>query len=81
MHAAGYNTVRIFVDCCCEGNSAGDLKGGVSLAYLRNVIDFLKTAEANQINDKAPGLAQGLESLVNVGPRLAGGGRIWSISG
>jgi hypothetical protein len=60
MHAAGYNTVRIVVDCCREGNNAGDPKGGVSRAYLENVIDFLKRAEANQINDKAHGLALGV---------------------
>jgi hypothetical protein len=49
MHAAGYNVVRIFVDCCREGNNAGDPKGGVSLPYLENVIDFLTRAKANEI--------------------------------
>ncbi len=49
MHAAGYNVVRVFVDCCREGNNAGDPKGGVSLAYLENVIDFLNKAKANEI--------------------------------
>lgn len=49
MHAAGYNLVRVFVDCCREGNNAGDPKGGVSQAYLAIVIDFLNKAKANQI--------------------------------
>jgi hypothetical protein len=49
MGAAGYNVARIFVDCCREGNNAGDPKGGVSLAYLENVIDFLNRAHANGI--------------------------------
>jgi hypothetical protein len=49
MHAAGYNIVRIFVDCCREGNNVGDPAGGISTAYLENVIDFLMKAEANEI--------------------------------
>ncbi len=49
MHAAGYNTVRIFVDCCREGNNAGDPQGGVSQLYLENVIDFMNKAKANEI--------------------------------
>ncbi len=49
MHAAGYNVVRIFVDCCREGNNAGDPKGGISHTYLANVIDFLNKAKVNQV--------------------------------
>jgi|GEM_PF-1495006 len=49
MRAAGYNVVRIFIDCCREGNNVGDPAGGLSDAYLENVIDFLKRAEANKI--------------------------------
>ena len=45
IHAAGYNVVRIFIDCCREGNNAGDPKGGLSQPYLDNVIDFLHKAE------------------------------------
>jgi hypothetical protein len=41
MHADGYNVVRIFVDCCRENNNVGDPSGGISSAYLENVIDFL----------------------------------------
>lgn len=49
MHTAGYNLVRIFVDCCREGNNVGDPSGGLSQAYLENVVDFLEKAKANQI--------------------------------
>jgi hypothetical protein len=49
MHAAGYNVVRIFIDCCREGNNVGDPAGGISEAYLDNVIDFLKIAKSNHI--------------------------------
>ena len=49
MHAGGYNVVRVFVDCCRPGSNAGDPQGGVSLAYLANVIDFLNKARANEI--------------------------------
>jgi hypothetical protein len=49
MHADGYNVVRIFVDCCRENNNVGDPSGGLSSAYLENVIDFLERAMANQV--------------------------------
>jgi hypothetical protein len=49
MHALGYNVVRVFIDCCRPGSNAGDPKGGVSRAYLENVIDFLNKAWDNQI--------------------------------
>ncbi|MFN2224442.1 MAG: cellulase family glycosylhydrolase, partial [Candidatus Promineifilaceae bacterium] len=49
MGAAGYNVVRVFVDCCRAGNNAGDPRGGVSQAYLANVIDFLDKAKTNGI--------------------------------
>jgi hypothetical protein len=49
MHAAGYNVVRIFVDCCREGNNVGDPAGGISTAYLENLIDFLEKAKAHEI--------------------------------
>jgi hypothetical protein len=49
MHAAGYNVVRIFVDCCREGNNVGDPAGGISAAYLENVIDLLEKAKDNEI--------------------------------
>lgn len=49
MHASGYNVVRIFVDCCREGNNVGDPAGGLSSAYLENVTDFLEKARANEV--------------------------------
>jgi hypothetical protein len=49
MHTSGYNVVRIFVDCCREGNNVGEPMGGISTAYLENVIDFLEKAKANEI--------------------------------
>ena len=49
MHAAGYNVVRIFVDCCREHNNVGNPAGGISSAYLANVIDFLEKAKASEI--------------------------------
>jgi hypothetical protein len=49
MHEGGYNVVRIFVDCCRKGSNAGDPRGGISEAYLENVIDFLTKAKASEI--------------------------------
>lgn len=49
MHSAGYNVVRIFIDCCREGNNAGAPGGGISKPYLQNVIDFMNKARANDI--------------------------------
>jgi len=49
MQAEGYNVVRVFVDCCRKGCNAGDPRGGVSSAYLANVVDFLNKAKAHQI--------------------------------
>ena len=49
MQALGYNVVRIFIDCCRPRVNAGDLKGGISQAYLENTIDFLNKASAHDI--------------------------------
>lgn len=49
LHALGYNVVRIFVDCCREGNNVGDPRGGISTAYLDNIIDFINKAKENNI--------------------------------
>lgn len=49
MHAAGYNVVRVFVDCCRKGSNAGSPRGGVSEPYLLNVIDFLEKAAENEV--------------------------------
>jgi cellulase (glycosyl hydrolase family 5) len=49
MHADGYNVVRVYVDCCRTSNNVGSPSGGISSAYLDNVIDFLDKAKANDI--------------------------------
>ena len=49
MQAAGYNTVRVFVDCCRTGNNVGSPAGGVAPAYMENLVDFLDRAAAHQI--------------------------------
>lgn len=50
MEALGYNTVRVFLDCCGAtgglGNPAGD---GLNSAYLANLADFMKRAKAHHI--------------------------------
>jgi Cellulase (glycosyl hydrolase family 5)/F5/8 type C domain len=45
MHGDGYNVVRIWLSF----NTLGDPSGGLSTAYLKNVVDFLNRAKANQI--------------------------------
>lgn len=49
MHVDGYNTVRVFLDCCREENNIGDPQGGLSKEYLDVVLDFLSRAKANEI--------------------------------
>lgn len=49
MHQAGYNIVRIFIDCCREGNNAGDPNGDLSQPYLDNTLDFLMKADAAEM--------------------------------
>ena len=44
MQASGYNTVRVFLQGCCDG-SIGDPAGGLSAAYMANVADFLARAK------------------------------------
>jgi hypothetical protein len=46
MQAAGYNTVRVFLEGCCQ-NTIGDPAGGFSSAYLANLVDFLQRARAH----------------------------------
>jgi len=48
MQGRGFNTVRVFVNGCCIG-SIGDSAGGLSSAYLANVVDFLKRAKQHGI--------------------------------
>lgn len=49
MHADGYNVVRVTVDCCRPSSNVGSPGGGISSAYVDNVIDFLNKAKANDI--------------------------------
>jgi hypothetical protein len=50
MHAEGYNVVKVFVDSACVPTCLGDpVTGWLSFEYLRNVLDFLRRAKANQL--------------------------------
>ncbi len=49
MQKQGYNAVRVFLNHCCISGSLGDPQGGLSLAYVSNVADFLDKAKAHQI--------------------------------
>lgn len=49
MRADGYNVVRVDVDCCRPASNIGSTSGGISSAYIDNVIDFLDKAKANEI--------------------------------
>lgn len=46
MRAQGYNTTRVFLNGCCLADSLGDAAGGLSSAYIENLVDFLRQAEA-----------------------------------
>jgi uncharacterized protein (TIGR03437 family) len=46
MAASGYNTVRVFLNNCCSGG-IGNPVGGLSQAYLANLVDFLNRAKAH----------------------------------
>ncbi len=48
MHSEGYNVVRIFLNGNCA-DCIGDPLRGVSAAYVANLTDFLRKAEANEI--------------------------------
>jgi len=49
MHANGYNIVRVAIDCCRPSSNAGSKSGGISSAYIDNVLNFLDKAKANDI--------------------------------
>ncbi len=48
MQTRGFNTVRVFLNGCCVG-SIGDPAGGLSSAYVANVVDFLERARHHAI--------------------------------
>jgi hypothetical protein len=50
MHAEGYNVVKVFLDSACVRTCLGNpATGWLSFEYLRNVLDFLRRAKANQL--------------------------------
>jgi len=49
MRSIGYNVVRVFINECCMVGSVGDPAGGVSSAYVANMVDFLRRAKANEV--------------------------------
>ena len=48
MQTSGYNVVRVFLWGCCDG-TIGDPAGGLSSAYIQNVVDFLQRARTHAI--------------------------------
>lgn len=49
MQAGGYNLVTVILEGCCQG-TLGDPAGGLSSAYIANVVDFLKRAKSHAIS-------------------------------
>ncbi len=51
LSAAGYNTVRIFLDGCTSGDTCIGLPDGKGLnpAYLDNIVDLLQLAKSNHL--------------------------------
>lgn len=47
MQADGYNVVRSWINHCCASGAVGNPAGGLSDAYILNVIDFLRRAKAH----------------------------------
>ena len=48
MQTSGYNTVRVWINGCCQG-SVGDSTGGLNSSYVANVVDFLQRAHQRGI--------------------------------
>lgn len=50
MQLDGFNTVRVFIDCCsAAGEQVGYSGGGLDKRYLAKVVDFLSRARAHDI--------------------------------
>jgi preprotein translocase subunit Sec61beta len=49
MQTSGYNIVRVFLNGCCQDNTIGNPAGGLSSAYLANLVDFLQRAKKHGI--------------------------------
>jgi hypothetical protein len=48
MQTNGYNVARVFLEGCCQ-STIGDPAGGLSSAYIANVLDFLQRARTHGI--------------------------------
>ena len=48
MQTNGYNVARVFLEGCCQ-NTIGDPAGGLSSAYIANVVDFMQRARTHGI--------------------------------
>ncbi len=44
MHELGYNVVRVFLNGGCKSECIGDAAGGISKAYVANLVDFMNKA-------------------------------------
>jgi len=49
MQTNGYNLVRIWLNGWCQDNTIGNPLGGLSTAYLANLVDFLQKAKSHGI--------------------------------
>ena len=50
MESDGYNTVRVFIDCCSiRGQQVGNRSGGLNLDYMQRVVDFLARAKTHHV--------------------------------
>ncbi len=49
MSDLGYNVVRVFLNGGCKSDCIGDAAGGISKAYVANLVDFLNKAKAHGI--------------------------------
>ena len=47
MQTSGYNIVRVFLNACCHDNTLGNPAGGLSSAYLANLVDFLQRSKTH----------------------------------
>lgn len=73
MQSDGYNTVRVWLNTCCL-TGIGSASGGLSPAYLANVVDFLNRAKSHGlfvliVSDFVPE-AGGYSGLVTADPRF-----------
>jgi hypothetical protein len=78
MQADGYNLVRVFLNGACREECIGAASGGLSAAYVANVADFLRRAQAHEIftiltTDSEPGTEHYIDLLdTDWGPDFGG---------